>query len=88
VGEAMTSAELTEWMAYERVYGSVLAHERIDVGFAMLGTLVHNLWSKKPRKIQDFMPSWFQELIGRTERRPEAVLQGFEALMRMAEGDK
>jgi hypothetical protein len=81
----MTSAELTDWMAYERVYGSVLAHERIDVGFAMLGTLVHNLWSKKPRKIQDFMPPWFQELIGRTERRPEAVRQGFEALMRMAE---
>jgi len=84
----MTSAELTDWMAYERVYGPILVHDRVDVGFAMLATLVHNLWAKKPRKIQDFMPQWFQELTERTERRPEAVLQGFEALMRMAEKEE
>ena len=32
----MSSGELTEWAAFERVYGSLLPHERIDAGFAQV----------------------------------------------------
>jgi hypothetical protein len=83
----MTSAELTEWMAYERVYGPILPHERIDVGFAQLQWLMVRLWTKTKRKltIRDFMPRWYQELTKRGDTNPEAVRQNFEALMRMAE---
>jgi hypothetical protein len=83
----MTSAELTEWMAYERIYGSALIHERIDMGFAQLQWLLVRLWTKAKRNLTpaDFMPAWYQELVRRGERKPEAVQQGFEALMRMAE---
>jgi hypothetical protein len=83
----MTSAELMNWMAYERTYGSILPHERVDVGFAQLQWLMVQLWTKQKRKltVADFMPHWFQELTQRGARKPEAVLQGFEALMAMAE---
>jgi hypothetical protein len=83
----MSSAELTEWMAYERVYGSILIHERIDMGFAQLQWLLVRLWTKAKRKLTpaDFMPPWYQELTRHGERKPEAVLQGFEALLKMAE---
>jgi hypothetical protein len=83
----MTSAELTEWMAYERVYGPILVHERIDVGLAQLQWLMARLWTKAKHKLTpgDFMPAWYQELTKGIDRRPEAVLQGFEKLMGMAE---
>jgi hypothetical protein len=83
----MTSAELTEWMAYERVYGPILVHERVDVGLAQLQWLMVRLWTKAKQKmtIRDFMPRWYQELTERIDRKPEAVQQQFEVLMRMAE---
>jgi hypothetical protein len=82
----MTSAELTEWMAYERVYGPILIHERIDMGFAQLAWLITRLLAKKTNlKPQDFMPPWYQELTKGVHRRPDAIRQGFEALMGMAD---
>jgi hypothetical protein len=82
----MSSAELTEWMAYERIYGSMLIHERIDMGFAQLAWLITRLWAKKTNlKPQDFMPPWYQELTKSIGRRPDAIRQGFETLMGMAE---
>jgi len=82
VGETMTSGELTEWAAFEQVYGPILVHERIDVGLAQLGWIMARLWAK-PRhelKLRDFMPGWYQNLT-----QGDAVLQGYEALMKMAE---
>lgn len=78
----MTSAELTEWMAYERVYGPILAQDRIDIGFAQLGYLIANLMGKPKRtlRVRDFMPAWYQELT-----RADDVKSGFEALLKMAE---
>jgi len=83
----MSSAELTDWAAYERVYGPILVHDRIDVGFAQLQWLVARLWTKTKRKltIRDFMPRWYQDLFQKGERKPEAVQQQFEAMMRMAD---
>jgi hypothetical protein len=84
----MTSAELTEWAAYERVYGSIVPHERIDAGFAQLSWLMAYLWGKKKHgefKIREFMPPWYQELTKGLDRRPDAIRQAFEKLMGMAE---
>jgi hypothetical protein len=83
----MTSAELTEWMAYERVYGPILIHDRIDMGFLLLQQFMAYLWTKTrhQRTMQDFLPPWLQELIKDSSRRPDAVQSSFEALMRMAE---
>jgi hypothetical protein len=80
----MTSAELTEWAAFERVYGPILPHERIDVGLAQLGWLMARLWGKSKRelKLRDFMPGWYQELTA-----GDAVRQGFEELLQQAEAN-
>lgn len=60
----MTAGELTEWTAYEQVYGSVLVHERIDAGFAMIGYLIAKAFSdgKRTMTVRDFMPEWYREL--------------------------
>jgi hypothetical protein len=81
----MTSAELTEWAAYERVYGSIIPHERIDVGFAQLSWLMASLWGSRKRgdfKIRDFMPPWYQELTA-----ADSARQAFEAMLRQAEAN-
>jgi hypothetical protein len=83
----MSSAELTEWMAYERVYGPILIHDRIDVGFLLLQQFMAYLWTKtrQQRTMQDFMPPWIRELAKDATRRPDAIRSSFEALMEMAE---
>ncbi|MGQ5580924.1 phage tail assembly protein T [Streptomyces sp. ECR3.8] len=56
-----SSAELTEWMAYERVTGP-LGPERMDALFATLAATVANTARAKGRKAEpkDFMPKWDQ----------------------------
>jgi hypothetical protein len=80
----MTSAELTEWMAYERTFGPILLHERIDVGFAQLGWLMARLWGSTKRKLtrRDFMPDWYQY-----PTIEDAVKQGFEEMLKLAESN-
>lgn len=55
---------MNEWSAYERVYGSLLVHERIDAGFALLGMLIAqtNSDGRRRYKQRDFMPEWYVEL--------------------------
>jgi hypothetical protein len=80
VGE-MSAGELMEWTAYERLYGPILPHERIDVGLAQVSLIMARMWGgKNDYKLRDFMPGWYQELT-----QGDAVRQGFEALMRTAE---
>ena len=82
----MTSGELTEWAAFERVYGSILPHERIDLGFAQLSYLMARLWGKKKHggefTLRDFMPAWYQELTAE-----DTIRRGFEAMLREAEAN-
>ncbi len=82
----MTSAELTEWVAFERVYGPILPHERIDIGFAQLGWLLTRLLGKSRRdlKVQEFLPAWYEELL-KPSHDPDSIRRGFETLMGMAE---
>lgn len=81
----MSSTELTEWTAYERVYGSLLPHERIDAGFAQVSWLMACLWGSKKRgeyKIRDFMPRWYQDLTA-----ADSVRSTFEAMLKQAEAN-
>jgi hypothetical protein len=80
VGASMSSEELTAWSAFERVYGPVLIHERIDVGLAQVGFILAKLMGRGHPRPRDFLPGWY------TERASESsVLEGFQALMRMAQ---
>ncbi|MGW3936437.1 phage tail assembly protein T [Streptomyces phaeochromogenes] len=54
-----TSAELTEWMAYEQISGP-FGPERLDVHMAILAATVSNTVRSKGRKAspRDFLPEW------------------------------
>jgi hypothetical protein len=60
----MTAGELIEWQAYERVFGSILVHERIDAGFAQVSLLLAKAYSDKGARysMRDFMPPWYRDL--------------------------
>lgn len=49
-----------EWTAYEQVYGSLLIHERIDAGFALIAMMLAQDGKKHTQR--EFMPPWFLEL--------------------------
>lgn len=56
----ITSGELTEWMAYERVTGT-LGPERNDFLHAITATTIANAnrgKGKAPVKVSAFMPKW------------------------------
>jgi hypothetical protein len=48
---------LTEWDAYERLYGP-LGPARGDYHAALIATTTANTVSKKPMAVSDFMPDW------------------------------
>lgn len=80
----MTGREMTEWLAYEQVYGSIVPHERIDAGFAQIGYLLVRLLGKdsgryKPR---DFMPDWYRNLTATSD-----LERGWAALAALAKGN-
>jgi hypothetical protein len=72
-------------MAYEQVYGPLLVHDRVDIGFAMCAYVMAALWSKGRHKPQDFLPPWLKELT-KPERSDAAVIAAFEAMLKDAEG--
>lgn len=50
----MDARELVEWSAFERLYGPVLIHERVDVAAAHIAFML----SDGKRPADDFMPDW------------------------------
>lgn len=65
VGEMLgrvTSSELTEWAAYEQVYGP-LGAVRDDILMAVMASLVHNVFAEKGKgkAPADFVPVWDQK---------------------------
>lgn len=56
-----------EWAAYEQVYGSILPHERIDAGFAMLALILAKANGDNRSTMRTFMPPWYQELTREAE---------------------
>lgn len=57
-------------MAYESVTGT-LGPERFDILHAVLLSLIHNQWAKKPKKPMDFLPEWDQKKV----QSPEDMLE-------------
>jgi hypothetical protein len=54
----LSAAQVDEWDAFERRYGPVLVHERIDIGLASIAQmLAATAGTNKP--LQDFLPTWW-----------------------------
>jgi hypothetical protein len=81
----MSAREATDWLAWEQVNGPILAHDRIDIGFAQVCyLLVQLLADQKTRrryKVQDFLPPWWKD---RAEPRDEGM-DAFRFLFRSAQ---
>ena len=57
----ISSRELTEWMAYERVTGPLDSRLRGDISAGIIAATVANSFgSKKKLKPSDFLPRWFK----------------------------
>lgn len=55
----LSSKELAEWQAYERV--EPFGERRMDIRFAMLAMTISNIWRGKnqpPFKLEQFMPDF------------------------------
>jgi L-ascorbate metabolism protein UlaG (beta-lactamase superfamily) len=57
----MSSRELTEWMAYERVTGPLDANQRTDISASIIAATVANANGAK-LKAKDFVPVWYQRM--------------------------
>ncbi|MFD3573844.1 hypothetical protein [Streptomyces sp. NPDC058644] len=67
----MSSRELTEWMAYERITGPLDARLRGDISAAIVAaTVANSQGAKKKAKPSDFIPTWFKR-----RKTPEEVWQ-------------
>lgn len=79
----MPAAELIEWTAFERVYGPILVHERIDFGFATLTYYLVSLLSQKRqrRKLAKFLPYYMQELLRLQPTDPNELRAFFQGLV-------
>lgn len=58
----MSALELSEWAGFERVFGPILIHERIDAAAALIAAVVANASGGKrrgkPFQLKDFLPEW------------------------------
>jgi hypothetical protein len=61
-------------MAYEKLAGP-LGAERDDIRHALLMALTHNLWAKRSKKPDEFLPVW-----NRTPQTPEQQQRILQAL--------
>ncbi|MFJ4907727.1 hypothetical protein ACIQCR_24570 [Streptomyces sp. NPDC093249] len=79
--ERTSSAELTEWMAYEHVAGP-LGPERLDLLHAITSATIANTARGKgqpAREPKDFMPRWDQAA-GQTEQSWQQMLATVKTL--------
>lgn len=77
----ITSRELSEWRAYESVFGPI-GPVRDDIYEALLLAMIHNTWAKKPKKPEAFLPVW-----DRHPTSPEEQLAKAKAWVQMFGGD-
>ena len=89
IEKTMTARELTDWVAFERVYGSILPHERIDVGLAQLSFYIVSMLGQRKRgqrlKLRDFFPKWLRDLEHRRPTDERQLLATFQSWV--SEGD-
>ena len=71
---SMTSEELTDWVAYERIAGT-LGPERDDLLAGIIAERVTTMGqqSKKPKKfkVEDFLPKWGKDRKKKEKQTPE-----------------
>lgn len=67
----MSSLELSEWMAYEKITGPLDERLRGDISAGIVAATVANSASSKSKlKPSDFLPAWF-----RRKKKPEEIWQ-------------
>lgn len=62
---------LAEWAAFEREYGPLLIHDRIDWGFAHIATVLAG-----GGKVADHLPPWHK----RERQSDESMVEGLRSL--------
>jgi|GEM_PF-882201 len=83
----ISSAELTEWMAYEEIVGPLDVGYRVDVVAGIVSSTIANVnRGKKGRRFKpdDFTPSWGGRNRRRRPQTPEeqlAVVRGINAAL-------
>lgn len=60
LGASLTTREYVEWAMFERHFGPLTLHERIDQGFAMLAYVVAKSAGAEV-EFEDFLPRWGHE---------------------------
>lgn len=67
----ISSRELTEWMAYEKITGPLDERLRGDIAAGIIAATVSNAsGAKKKAKASDFIPKWFKR-----KKTPEEIWQ-------------
>lgn len=57
----ISSRELTEWMAYERLTGPLDSRLRSDINAGVIAaTVANSAGSKRAARPADFLPSWYE----------------------------
>lgn len=80
--EAMPASEFVAWAAFEQVYGPLLLHERIDIGFSRIAfTLAQLLSSSRRLKFRDFLPEYLRGFApgGSSEQELRLFMEGLVA---------
>jgi len=49
---------VAKWAAFERVWGPLLTHERIDYAGALNAYVSASVWSGRRYRVEDFLPRW------------------------------
>lgn len=74
-----------DWTAFEQVYGPILPHDRIDLGFAQLSYLLALAFSSGRRKPRwrTFLPPYMRDMLQRSEdgMNPDQLKVFFEGLV-------
>lgn len=77
----MSASEFTDWIAFERVWGPLPIHERLDIGLAHACLILAQPYTKKELHLRDFLPPWYHgaqsqsedELLRRAKQLMEVV---------------
>jgi hypothetical protein len=49
---------VAKWAAFERVWGPLLIHERIDYAGALNAYVSASVWGGRRYRLEDFLPRW------------------------------
>jgi hypothetical protein len=79
VAPPISRRELQEWSAFERVFGPIVLHERIEVANAFVAMTIAAANGAKDLKLEQFVPRWDGEPEGQTPDDIVATLKSLEA---------